>query len=476
MSINDISHTDLNDYDVFDIDEELYRAFLEDNEEWRTSYQVSFLLQQIILFLLEVNQCVIGCLSSVQYNIGKLFLVTLLQRFIAVSYLPTSVKYISSVFLGVLVLLDWISSKELMLAILAGTFCLVLVIAVTPSQLKGFMVTCACIASITLLQYFTSASEFVAVRGIVMVLAMKISSLAFDKRHDTARVAHLIPFFAYMANPATVIFGPFHTFQEFETTLNRKTPKDSDLGTHKVAFQEELLSFLCGTVLIIIAICLLVYSSCMTIVVPEGSVFTDYFTAQSFRTSHYFVSFLSQGLLALSGLRLAVSSPLSVEFPRSLVEVVIAWNIPMHRYLHAYIYVNVIPFGTAAAIFASFAISSLLHGFNFQISAVLLSLGFVCFFENKLRNRISNRFSVCARARRCRKCEHKRGWKSWQAVFLNSLFFVHSVYQLIYLGAPFDGEGASEGYDFYHTMSTWRRHYFAAHWIGLAIALLSSCI
>lgn len=122
-------------------------------------------------------------------------------------------------------------------------------------------------------------------------------------------------------------------------------------------FQEELSSFMAGTALILIAFCLLIYSSCVTIVVPYGSVFTDYFIAQSFRTSHYFVSFLSQGecahrlsldiqslhlfvilfigLLTLSGLRLSVCSPLSVEFPRSLVEVVVAWNIPMHRYLHS---------------------------------------------------------------------------------------------------------------------------------------------
>ncbi|KAL6743544.1 hypothetical protein Aduo_016571 [Ancylostoma duodenale] len=256
-----------------------------------------------------------------------------------------------------------------MLAILAGAFCLVLLVVLSASQLKGFTITCACIASIVLFQYFTSASEFVAVRGVVMVLSMKISSLAFDKR-DSAGVADVIPFCAYLANPATLIFGPFHTFQEFETTLNRKAP------------QEELLSFLYGTVLVVIAICLLIYSSCMTIVVPEDSVFTDYFTAQSFRTSHYFVSFLSQGLLALSGLRLAVCSPLSVEFPRSLVEVVITWNIPMHRYLHSYVYVNVIPYGTAAAIFASFAISSLLHRYEIEYQTVFRYVRVLVVAEN----------------------------------------------------------------------------------------------
>ncbi|KHJ80960.1 hypothetical protein OESDEN_19359 [Oesophagostomum dentatum] len=82
---------------------------------------------------------------------------------------------------------------------------------------------------------------------------------------------------------------------------------------------------------------------------------------------------------------------------------------------------------------------------------------------------------MCVRARPCKDCDHKRGPRCWQSVLVNTLFFVHSIYQLVYLGAPFDGEGASEGYDLHHTISTWRHHQFAAHWIGLVIALLSFC-
>ncbi|KAK6758860.1 hypothetical protein RB195_016220 [Necator americanus] len=297
---------------------------------------------------------------------------------------------------------------------------------------KGFTITSACIVSTLLLQFYFSPSEFVAVRGILMILAMKISSLAFDKG-PSARLADLGTFLAYLFNPATLIFGPFHTFSDFEKTLCRRSLK------------EELSFCVSGIALIFIALCLLIYSSCVTLIVPSESVFADYFTAQSFRTSHYFVSFLSQGLLSLSGMHLSTCSPTSVEFPRSLVDVVVAWNIPMHRYLHSYIYQNLIVFGPATCVFAAFAVSSLLHGFNFQISAVLLSLGFVCFFENKIRNRLSNRFSMCVRARPCKNCQHKRGWNSWQTMLVNVLFFVHAVYQLIYLGAPFDDQGASEG-------------------------------
>ncbi|VDP11884.1 unnamed protein product [Heligmosomoides polygyrus] len=156
-----------------------------------------------------------------------------------------------------------------------------------------------------------------------------------------------------------------------------------------------------------VAFCFLAYSSCLPIIVPEGSILTDYVVAQSFRTSHYFICVLSQGLALLSGMRLSICSPFAVEVPRSLVEVVVAWNVPMHNFLHSYVYVQFTTLGTAAAILSSFAISSLLHGFNFQISAVLLSLGFACYFENKLRNRMSSCFSICVRARPCRNCNHE---------------------------------------------------------------------
>ena len=60
----------------------------------------------------------------------------------------------------------------------------------------------------------------------------------------------------------------------------------------------------------------------------------------SFRTSHYFVSFVSEVTAAAAGIgfsqdgeRIQVTQPHEIELPRSLVEVVKAWNIPMHIWL-----------------------------------------------------------------------------------------------------------------------------------------------
>jgi hypothetical protein len=63
-------------------------------------------------------------------------------------------------------------------------------------------------------------------RGGLMVAAMKSSSLAFDLHSSTAagvkegqdieiKMPSLFAVLAYLMNPATVVFGPFTTFDQF---------------------------------------------------------------------------------------------------------------------------------------------------------------------------------------------------------------------------------------------------------------------
>ena len=66
-----------------------------------------------------------------------------------------------------------------------------------------------------------------------------------------------------------------------------------------------------------------------------------YRDAMSFRASTYFISYVSEATAVAAGIgattegrwTLQVSIPLHVEMPRSLTEVVKAWNIPMHNWL-----------------------------------------------------------------------------------------------------------------------------------------------
>lgn len=411
----------------------------------------------------EIGQCMIGCLSSVKNTVGKLILFTFVQRLLnVVMDPPILLKHISCISVGTVVLLDWVQKVELIMAIVFGSVFLILLLLFSLPH-KGFVVMVASISLIVYLQYLVPVSDFIAVRGMLMILSMKISSLAFDKGHDFA-LSDAVPAFAFLFNPSTMVFGPFHTYGDFLKSMNR--------GTNR----EELSNALLSVSLLAVALSFLMYSSCLSIIVPEESILADYFVAQSFRSSHFFVCLLSQALSMLSGMRISVCSPFKVEFPRSLVEVVTVWNMPMHRFLRYYVYLKFLSLGSAGSIFASFVVSSLLHGFNFQITAVLLSLGFVSYFENKVRNRIASRFSMCVRARPCGNCVHEKSSGNWRTLFLNSLFSVSAAYLLIYLGAPFGDDGAEVGYDMYHTISTWKRHRFAGHWIAVGIALLNACV
>lgn len=68
-----------------------------------------------------------------------------------------------------------------------------------------------------------------------------------------------------------------------------------------------------------------------------------YRDAMSFRASHYFVSFMSGASAVAAGFGsssvgqarwdVPVAEPQNIELPRSLVEVVVSWNIPMHKWL-----------------------------------------------------------------------------------------------------------------------------------------------
>ena len=87
----------------------------------------------------------------------------------------------------------------------------------------------------------------------------------------------------------------------------------------------------------------------------------------SFRASHYFVSFMSEASLIAAGFgcsvagsqvlsrifsgavdellqvlwHYTVTQPHNIEVPRSLVEVVVSWNLPMHRWLKQYVFKQV---------------------------------------------------------------------------------------------------------------------------------------
>ena len=75
---------------------------------------------------------------------------------------------------------------------------------------------------------------------------------------------------------------------------------------------------------------------------PDQPQWTSaYRDAMSFRAGHYFISFISMATAVAAGFgstntgrwEVFITEPHNIEVPRSLAEVVVSWNIPMHKWL-----------------------------------------------------------------------------------------------------------------------------------------------
>ena len=120
----------------------------------------------------------------------------------------------------------------------------------------------------------------------------------------------------------------------------------------------------------------------------------------------------------------------------------------------------------------TFFASTFLHGLNFQLGAVLLSLGFFSFVEDKLRSRLAIIFDASIGARRNSNENNTHQEGSW-----NFGFGILTVIHLIYTGIMFDDSDLqSEGYHWTHTIAKWESLGFFSHWVIAIMFILSFII
>lgn len=128
--------------------------------------------------------------------------------------------------------------------------------------------------------------------------------------------------------------------------------------------------------------------------------------------------------------------------------------------------------GKFSGVTLTYLTSALLHGLNFQLAAVLLSLGFYTYVEFQLRNILAHTFDACVSAKVCPadKCSHKKtGQNSYWVSVANLGFSVLSIFHLAYLGLMFDTSDIQEtGYSYSHTIDKWSQLNFASHWVAIA--------
>ncbi|XP_076636374.1 protein-serine O-palmitoleoyltransferase por isoform X1 [Colletes latitarsis] len=299
------------------------------------------------------------------------------------------------------------------------------------------------------------------IRSVVLTMAMKTISIAIDKLNSND-LPNIFSYMGYTFCGVTCLFGPWISYKDY---ISIRYLNNQDKWWIMYTVQYAFLSFL-----------FLTMSNCWTqwmVMDNSWKWLLAYRDALSFRTSHYFISYIASTVLLLGGfphVLTVIVKPLKVEFPRSLVQVVICWNVPMHFWLKTYIFRPSINYvGKFGAVTMTYLTSALLHGLNFQLAAVLLSLGLYTYVEYQLRSMLANIFDACVAAKQCakNKCSHAYNTQnSWWVFLTNMMFSGLSVFHLAYLGLMFDTSELQEtGYNYIHTIEKWSQLGFASHWV-----------
>jgi len=283
-------------------------------------------------------------------------------------------------------------------------------------------------------------------------------------------------FAGYCLCPGTVILGPWVSYSEYLAIF--KEPKFNLTWLFKILFT------------VMFAFMFLTISTCWNPwLIPDSGWkwWLAYRDAMSFRASHYFVSFMSEASAISAGFgahlvgsqilwHYTVTQPHNIEVPRSLVEVVVSWNLPMHKWLKQYVFKQSRnKLGPGPAVFLTYFASTLLHGLSGQIAAVLLSLGFYTWVEHSLREKLSNILdaSIAARKEVDSRKKHREG-SAW-VILVNMMFGLLSMFHLAYLGVMFDQSSPDQvtGYSWYHTLVKWKRLDFTSHWVVGVLAIIN---
>ncbi|XP_074215201.1 protein-serine O-palmitoleoyltransferase porcupine isoform X5 [Camelus bactrianus] len=348
-------------------------------------------------------------------------------------------------------------------------------------------------------------------RGAQMIVAMKAVSLSFDlDRGEVGAVPSPVEFMGYLYFVGTIVFGPWIPFHSYLQAVQGRPL--SRRWLQKVA-RSLALALLC----LVLSTCVGPYLFPYFIPLDGDRLLRKwlraYESAVSFHFSNYFVGFLSEATATLAGAGfteekdhlewdLTVSKPLNVELPRSMVEVVTSWNLPMSYWLNNYVFKNALRLGTFSAVLVTYAASALLHvrraewdwggspvggqglllihfinrppplpcqGFSFHLAAVLLSLAFITYVEHVLRKRLARILSACVLSKRCPPdCSHQHRLGLGVRA-LNLLFGALAIFHLAYLGSLFDVDvddtTEEQGYGMAYTVHKWSELSWASHWV-----------
>ncbi|XP_051914089.1 protein-serine O-palmitoleoyltransferase porcupine-like [Hippocampus zosterae] len=435
-----------------------------------------------------------GCLLPTAHQgleqVWQLLVICLLCRLLWMLSFPSILKHLSTVAGGFYILYLFFE-LHMIWVVLLSLLCYLFLFLCRHSTMRGTFLSITVLIYLMLGElHMMDTTNWHKMRGSQMVVAMKAISLAFDlDRGVVTGVPSPIEFMGYIYYVGTVIFGPWISFNSYKEALDGQ--KMSLSWLFKVS-----LSWIKSQVCLVLSNCVAPYLFPYFIPVYgdkllrskkrrkiRGSLATwllAYENTVSFHFSNYFVAYLSETTTILAGAGfteekdnikwdLTVSKPLNIEFPRSMVEVVTSWNLPMSRFLHTYVFQSALKFGTFSAVMLTYAASALLHGLSFHLGAVLVSLGFITYTEHVLRKRLAAMFNACVLSKKCQpNCTHQNKKALW-VYMINVAFSTLAIVHLTYLGSVFNSSvdymEEDEDDTSHHTIQKWSELSWTSHWI-----------
>ncbi|KAF0752851.1 protein-serine O-palmitoleoyltransferase porcupine [Aphis craccivora] len=258
-----------------------------------------------------------------------------------------------------------------------------------------------------ILECFTNDSKWQKTKSAHMLMSMKAMAILFDIQSNKLQMFPSVPqYTGYMMCAGTVYLGPFLTFQEYSNAFSLSVNWNKTKICHLI--WKIIISLLC----FVLSICVVdwLFSQHLSTNNKSNSIINIFLTmykqALEFRTGHYFVAYASTVFATVCGYHseynseILVTRPLIMEWPRSLLHVVVHWNAPMHFWLKKYVFEEVLKYGNKnkkhrnrfIAVGTTYLVSSLLHGLERRLSAVLLSLAAYTYVEHQIRTKLASRF------------------------------------------------------------------------------------
>lgn len=132
------------------------------------------------------------------------------------------------------------------------------------------------------------------------------------------------------------------------------------------------------------------------------------------------------------------------------------------------------------AILTTYTVSSMLHGVNIRLAAVLLSLGFATHAEFTIRLRLAEIFNACVTAHPCQSdtCRHKYKANNFYVRLVNLAFSILAIIHLAYLGIMFydSMDSTPDMAQFQYVLMKWGQLYYLTHLLIIVTYIFIYCV